>query len=358
MRAQEFKREFGPQGGYFRCRGEELLNRFFSARGEQSFQEVYVQITGDKKVTGRREDCDRVRLREALGTLDWPDVFSAAVSRQMVNEYRVGSNYTVWRKFVDVMPNIVDFRTQRRVRFGGYGDLPTVSEGSPYLALPSPTDESASYALAKRGGTETFTLEMVKNDDTTAIKRLPKRLAEAAHRTLAHFALDMLRMNAVIYDGLALFHANHGNLGSAALSASSLNAARSALQHQTDPDSGDPLGLEPHYLIVPFDLEETAHNLFVRGTNQDRTFVQNLKIEVVPIWYWTDENDWCVSADPTEAPTIEVGFLDGIEEPQLFVQDTPTAGSMFSNDQTTLKIRHIYGGAAIDYRGMYKSVVA
>jgi len=79
---------------------------------------------------------------------------------------------------------------------------------------------------------------------------------------------------------------------------------------------------------------------------------------VVPIWYWTDVNDWTLIADIADVPFIEVGFLDGSEEPDLFVQDSPTQGSLFTNDQITYKIRHIYGGTVQDYRGAYKAVVA
>jgi len=105
------------------------------------------------------------------------------------------------------------------------------------------------------------------------------------------------------------------------------------------------------------DTHETGYNLFRRGTNLDRTFVQGLPIEVVPVWYWTDTNDWCLSASPDVLASIELGFLDGQEDPEIFVQDMPATGSMFSNDQMTFKIRHIYGGAVLDYRGLYKSVV-
>lgn len=357
MRPEQYVRSFAPSSEHPQSLAEELLGRFFNARGPQSFRECYVQITGDKNVTGLIANCNRARFREALDTGSWPDVFSAAVARRMVQEYRRPNHWQVWRKLVSVSPHVPDFRTQKRVRYGGYGDLPTVNEGSPYLALPSPSDESASFALQKRGGTEDITLEMIKNDDVSAIRALPKRLAETAHRTLAHFALDMLRTNAVIYDGLPLFDAAHGNLGAAALSAAALAAARDALRHQTELDSGDRLGLDLRYLVVPFDLEETAVNLFRRGTNNDRTFLQNLDVEVVPIWYWTDASDWCVMADQDAAPTIELGFLDGNEEPEIFIQDKPTSGSMFSNDRTTFKIRHIYGGAVIDYRGIYKSVL-
>ena len=40
------------------------------------------------------------------------------------------------------------------------------------------------------------------------------------------------------------------------------------------------------------------------------------------------------------------------------MQDLPNVGSMFSNGQITNKIRHIYGGSVLDYRGAYKAVVA
>jgi DNA primase large subunit len=59
-----------------------------------------------------------------------------------------------------------------------------------------------------------------------------------------------------------------------------------------------------------------------------------------------------------DVPGIEIGFLDNQQEPELFVQDNPTVGSMFTNDKVTYKIRHIYGGNVVEYRGWDKSVVA
>jgi hypothetical protein len=341
------------------CPADVLLDAFF-ARDQKfvnSFRECYIQITGDKRCTGRLEDCDQVRLREALDGNSWANVLANSVNRRVVAEYRRDSHLSVWRNLVTIARDINSFRTQERVRYGGYGDLPTVNQGSPYLALPSPGDEKATYAVTKRGGTETLTLEMIKNDDVQAIRIIPKRLAEAAQRTLAHFVLDFVRTNPVIYDGVTLFHASHGNLGTAPLSAVGLAAARAAMKRQTELGSGEQLGIDLRFLWVPVDLEETGVNLFRRGANQDKTFVQSLDVKVVPVWYWTDANDWCVSADPSDCPTIEVGFLEGEEEPAIFVQDAPTVGSMFTNDHTTLKIRHIYGGAVSDYRGVYKSVV-
>ena len=120
------------------------------------------------------------------------------------------------------------------------------------------------------------------------------------------------------------------------------------------------MGVSPKSILVPFELQETAYNLFVRSTNNDKTFVQDLNPDVIVVPYWTDATDWVTVADPSELPAIEIGFLNGREEPELFMQDMPNVGSMFSNDKLTYKIRHIYGGAVpVDgFKATTKAVVA
>jgi hypothetical protein len=164
--------------------------------------------------------------------------------------------------------------------------------------------------------------------------------------------------NPVIYDGTALFTVAHGNLGSSALSSVSYGAARLAMMKQTELDSGEPLWIGPSFLAVPADLEEAAANLFRRNTENDRTFIQSLTPTILPVPFFTDVDDWAAIADPNDIPTIEIGFLDNMQEPELFVADNPRAGALFTNDRIEYKIRHIYGGNVLDFRGMYKAVVA
>ncbi|WP_322994048.1 hypothetical protein [Castellaniella sp.] len=340
-----------------------MLEAFFDPahkdhRQARSIKECYVAITGDTRVTGRLRDCDQSLMREALDSTSFGDVLGDSITRRMLADYRVGTVYDVWRQLVGTPVPINDFRIQERTRFGGYGDLPVVAEKGDYTAVTSPGGEKATYSVAKRGGIESVTLEMIKNDDVGAIQRIPQRLSRAAKRTLAKFVLDFIRTNPVIYDTKALFHIDHGNLGTAALSAASLAAGRLAMLKQAEAGSNDRLGIGPRNLWVPADLEEKASDLFRRNTNNDETFVQSLKPNIIPVWYWLDADDWCLSADPADIPTIEIGFLDGNEEPELFIQDSPTSGSMWTNDTLTWKIRHIYGGNVVDYRGLYKSVVA
>lgn len=347
----------------------DMLDAFFDRahkehRSVQSFRECYIELTGDARVTGRLENCDRTRMAESLGSVFRESLDSSALAnvlgsslrRSLLRDYRDMGQYDIWRQAADVVP-VADFRTNERTRFGGYGDLPAVAEGDAYAALTSPTDEKATYAVSKRGGTEDVTLEQIKNDDVGAIRRVPVKLARAAKRTLAKFVLDFVRTNPTLYDSVAFFHATHGNLGANALDATYLAAARLRMLKQTEAGSSDRLGIGPKYVWVSPDGQEAAENLFNRNTNLDKTFINNLSLQVMPVWYWTDTNDWAISADVMDIPGIEIGFLDGNEEPELFVQDNPTFGSMFANDKLTWKIRHIYGGQVVEFRGWDKSVV-
>jgi hypothetical protein len=347
-----------------------MLDDFFTAKagGPTSFKECYAEITGDRRVTGRLQDCNPVRLREAAGAL--PAAFREAVSsntfslvlgdgihRRLIADYRQPNQYDIWRPLVGTPVPITDFRTNERTRMGGFGDVPKVAERGTYQDLGEPSDEQAEYSVEKRGGLINISLETIRNDDVGAIRRLPVSGSRACKRTLAKFVLDFLRLNPTVYDGKALFHADHGNLGAVALSANAYAAARLAMLKQTELDTLEPLGIAPKYLWVAYDGEQGAADIFKRDTNLDETFVQSLKPTIVPVWYWTDADDWAATADPNDCPFIELGFLDGNEEPEMFVQDSPTFGSLFNNDTITYKLRHIYGGNVLDYRGAYKAVV-
>lgn len=343
-----------------------LDNLFDPSQPAGSFREAYIDITGDTRVTGLMANVDRRRFTEALGgqgrlveaisAATFGEVLGDSITRAMVRDYGMSDMWSDWRDLVDIVP-VTDFRQQRRTRMGGYGNLPAVAENGAYAALTSPADEEATYTPSKRGGTETISLEAIANDDVNVIRRLPQKLSQAAKQTLYRFVMDFMATNAAIYDTVALAHASHANLGSTALSAASFAAARLAMLKQAEAGSSERIGLVLRHLYVPTDLEETAFDLFVRGTNNDETFVNSRKPRVHVVPYWSDVNNWWGTADKSQTPLIELGFYGG-EEPSLFIQDNPTQGSLFSNDQIKYKIRHIYSGAVLDYRGFYGAVVA
>lgn len=351
---------------------KDMLDAFFDPahknhRDVQSFKECYIEITGDRKVTGAFKDCDKSRLAESLGdayreaitSSTFADALGDSITRRMQAVFTGLTDLDAWKK-VAVWGPVSDFRTQERARIGGYGNLPAVAQSGAYDALSSPGDDKATYAATKRGGTESVTLETIKNDNVRAIRQIPMELALAAKNTLYEFVFDFYRTNPAIYDTVALYHASHANLFTAALDATAFAAHRLAMVKQTRAGSAKRLGISPASVLVPFELQEAAYNLFVRNQNLDKTYVQSINPEVIPVAYWTDANDWCTVCDQNVLPTIEVGFLDGKEEPELFVQDMPNVGSLFSNDQITWKIRHIYGGDVLvdGFKGTTKAVVA
>lgn len=337
----------------------EMFDAFFDPahkdhRSVTSFKEAYIEFTGDRRLTGQLRDCDFSRLRESAGanfregiaSTTFADALGDSITRRMQSYYAGRADFKAWER-VAQKGSAKDFRTQERFRVGGYGNLPAVAQGGSYDPLGTPGDDKATFAVSKRGGTEDVTMEAIINDDVNLLRRIPVELALAAGHTLREFAFDFYRTNPSIYDGKALYHADHANLFSGALDATQFALHRLAMAKQVRAGSGKRLGATPKILLVAFEQQEAAYNLFVRGQNNDKTFVQDVNPDVLVVDYWTDGNDWCTVADPMEAPVLEINFLNGQEEPEIFVQDMANVGSLFSNDKITYKIRHIYGGGVL-----------
>jgi hypothetical protein len=328
-------------------------------KGYRSFKEAYRDLTGDIEISGRRV---QGRFTESLATGDWTNVVSTAMNKRVVRDYGL-LQLDTWRAFSDITP-LNDFKQQQRVRYGGYGNLPLVSEGGGYAPLTSPGDEKATYSPAKRGGTEDLTLEMIMNDDLKAIVSLPQRMARAAAQTLHEFVYDFIKpsVNPTIYDGVVLYHAgSHANTGTAALDATGLKAARLRMKKQAMLTSAKRIGIRAGYLLVPSDLEDTAYGLLTPAYSKNNNvpdFLQQVGITPIVVDYWTDATDWVLVARPQDVYGLEVGFVNGQETPELFVSDIPNAGSLFTNDKVTYKIRHMYGGAITDYRAFDGEIVA
>ena len=314
------------------------------------------------------EDWNGVRrLSASLQTNTWGEAFGDSIRRAMLRDFR-DERFHQWKKIVSSVAPVKDFRTNRRVRVGGYGDLQKVAEQATYPALASPTDEEVTYAVAKRGGVEDLTWEMIQNDDMGAIRMIPQRLARAAQRTLNSFVFDFLTANADIYDGDALFHANHNNTSTNALTYDNVIAGIKAMGRQTFyGEEGVEVAAQarPKFLVHPTELLEEAFDVtqssvkVVAGGNSAQPSVIN-RLGMEPLWVpeLTDANDWYMIADPGLMDTIEIGFMDDMREPELFIEDNPSAGSGFSADKIRYKIRHVYGGAVLDFRGFYRGAPA
>jgi hypothetical protein len=373
--AEQDRKKAGVLGFFMREAqkvGDELVPPY------RSVKEMYQEITGDRYITGLLREATHLRemgqaqfgamFHESMISTTLSDILYDAMHKKMIADYRM-PGMEQWKLLVSDIVPVQDFRTNYRGRMGGYSDLPDVAERGDYLPLTSPGDEKASYAITKRGGTEDITIEMIANDDVGAVRKIPERLALAAKSTLFNFVMSLMTDNPTCtYDSAALFvaagHANYSASG-LSLSAASLNTIRIAMRSQTPyGQTNIPLGIVPKFLWIPNELEDLANklcnamvNLISNGTTENSD-MPNLHHGIKPVVMdiWTDADDFYVSG-PRENPMIELGFFQGREEPELFLQSAPTSGSMFLADKLTWKIRHIYGGHWLDHRNVYYSKV-
>ena len=326
-------------------------------------REAYVVTTRDVGITGIT---DPVRLREAdTTTSTFSYLLGTSMNKRLLKDYQAWPSE--WQKFVTITP-IKDFRLQSRIRLGAFGSLSTVNEDTAYTTI-SLSDTQATYSPGKRGNLVAVTRETIVNDDLYAIKQIPGKLAVAAAFTLAEFIYALLAANgAAIYDTFKLFdsinHLNTGiitaNLGTpnsgTALSSANLQTAVMKMRRQLNM-ANKPIGLKPRFIVVPPRTGVRGHDggevCGVPGSNFNDINPMLGYAEVVVAPQIASTTYWAAIADPRVIDTIEVGFVGGQMNPQLFIQDQPLYGNNFTNDVITYKVRHEYGGAVVDYRGFY-----
>ncbi len=327
-----------------------------------SIREAYVQITGDAEIRGAANpELSLVREANEVTTSVLSHALANAITKRLVQDY--GAQPQDWRKFC-VIRNIRDYKPQYRVLLHDFDALDSVDENAAYTNL-SWDDTRETYTPAKRGNLVVVTREAILNDDLEAIRRIPTKLAIAAATTINEFVYGLLTDNPQLADNSTVFdkdsQTSHKNRGTAALAASALQAAITQMMKQTN-SAGKRLGLKPRYLLLPPDLYWTAvtilnSTLLPGSQNNDANPLQGM-LEPIVVPQFNDTKDYYLMADPAQIECLEVGFINGQETPELLVQDNPTAGSVFTNDAISYKVRWEFGGGWLDYRGAYWAEVA
>lgn len=323
-------------------------------------------------------------LREAMTTSDFPLLFGDIIDRQMIGRYQeVPVSWPAYAR----RRTVPDFRTVNRFTTdGAEGILSEVPQEAEY---PAADIDEARYQLSvkKYGRRVPFSWEAMINDDLDALKDIPDRLARAARRSEEKFVTQLF----VDSNGphASLYTVGNKNIinttnGAAStnpvLSIAGLQDAMTVLALMLDADS-EPIAIDAVTLVVPPSLEITAQNIInaltleltsAGGTNDatggQRLHVANwmksrLKLAVnpyIPIVATTNgRTSWFLFADPAEGRyTLEMDFLRGHEEPELFMRSAdavrvgggnvdPMDGS-FINDSVEYKLRHVFGGGRLD----------
>jgi len=162
----------------------------------------------------------------------------------------------------------------------------------------------------------------------------------------------LLLDNAAMADGVALFHATHGNLPAATtIDAANLGIARALMRKQKGLQLEE-LNLAPAFLLVGPDKEQLAYQFtssqFVPATPSavnefragGRTALEPIVDAVIT------GNKWFLAASNQQVDTVEYCYLDGSEGVYLESQ------MGFKVDGIELKARLDFATKAIDHRGL------
>jgi len=306
-----------------------LNDRDFSMNPSQIAERAFHSTSDFPKIL---EDAAKKTLRQAY--MEAPSAFDSFTRRVTTN----------------------DFKDIKRYQLGEFSGLLEKPEGSEYKGS-TVGEGKESYGVKTYGRFISFTREMLINDDLDAFNRIPMLMGDASKRLEADKCFGVLTGNPVMGDGVALFNAAHGNLGSGALSSTSLSAARAAMRKQKGLDDEARLNLTPRYLIVPVALETAAEQLISSISPQASGDVNPfapqgrtpLELIVEPRLDDSSAVEWYLASDMRGIDMIELATLSGMSEPSMERKDD------FDTDGVKWKVRHEIGVAPIDYRGFYKS---
>lgn len=135
------------------------LELFFSDAREDTdninniFRDVYIQITGDKKITGE--------TAKETANNKWAELVCHAIEKEMIRIYvDLSMNQDPqWRLLISSYREINDFRDNRRLRLSGQGVPPTTEKKE----RRNPYDEETSCSFGiKHKNEEYISIEMIK----------------------------------------------------------------------------------------------------------------------------------------------------------------------------------------------------
>jgi len=321
-------------------------------------RELYLMCTGDYDFRGAF-DPQRVALANVT-TSTMTSLVKNAFNKVILDWF--DSVDLWWRPMVEE-EDFSSMKDLTLITLGGFGDLPTVSEGAAYSEL-SWSDSEEVVSFVKKGGYIGVTLEMMDQDETRKFRAIPRKIASAGYRTLSSLVSALFTDNSGVgpywpssQSTYRLFDAQYSNLGSTALSASAWDATVQAMYKQTEASSGTRMGIRPAYCLVPIELEKTALTIFQSagepGTADNDANVRQGSARVIAVPDWTDANDWAAVADPRLAPGVVVGYRFG-RAPEVYTAGEETIGSMFTNDEMRIKARFVVAVGVGDYRPLYK----
>jgi len=263
-------------------------------------------------------------LVAAFATHSISNVLAATYGKYLLAGFEAVES--TWRAISTIRP-LNDFKTVTGVRLdGGFVFDEVGNDGK--LKSADASDATRTLQAKTYGRMSSITRQDIVNDDLGALTQVPRRLGRgAALKFNSVFWTEFQSSNSTYYQGAT---AAAGN----ALAIGSLESAYTAYGQLTDPD-GNPLGVTPSILLVPKGLAIAARklnasaNMIVSslGSTSSRVVEPQANVlagllDPVESSYLTTASTaansvWWLCANPADIAAMEVGFLNGQQQPTV-----------------------------------------
>lgn len=299
-----------------------------------------------------------------MTTTDFPGILANVSNTRLRAAYTAAPQ--TFRPITRVT-SVSDFKAVTRAQLGEAPSLNKVNEHGEFKR-GSMGEGKESYKIATYGKIVGITRQVIVNDDLDAFARIPAAFGVQAAQLESDLVWAQILANPTMGDGIALFHASHGNLAgtAAVIDVTSMSLARTAFGTQTGLDGKTVLGLTAKYLIVPLALQTKAEQ-FLTPVNATQTSnvvpesVRNFTVIAEPrldMGINRPEDDivasgsataWYLAGDPSMTDIVELAYLDG----NTGVYTETRTG--FDIDGVELKVRLDVGAKVLDHRNISKN---
>ncbi len=289
------------------------------------------------------------------GTSDLPLILAAVAGKRLRQAYAMTPRtFQQWARGITA----TDFKPMYPTQIGSFPALKAVMEGAEF-SYGSIAEGRESYQLATYGRIVPLTRQAIINDDLRAFDRALGSAGQRAADLESAIVYNVLLANANLADGIALFHANHGNVGTAAvIGETALSEAWEKMTQQKDLGDGtgadkEYIDARPRFILVPPGQRSIEARKMIAATTPAKAsdvnaFTGSLTIVEEPRLFRTGgPQPWYLAADPNLVDTVEYAHLEGQTEP--FIDQR--AG--FEVDGVEIKVRHDFAAKALDFRGLF-----
>jgi len=292
----------------------------------------------------------------ALTSSDLPVLLSNVANKSLSEGY--GAAEETWQQWCTT-GSVNDFKQQTLAMVSEFDDLDQIVNDSGYT-YGDRIDAKEVFQIATYGKLFAITRTTIINDDLGAMVDTLMTMGEAAARKVGSLPYAILTANAAMRDNVALFHANHGNLGTqGATSETTIAEAIKLMKLQKNLKSKESLNITPQFLLGPGAIEGIAEIFFnsgqfsgsgvdstrtnpYAGSRFTRVYDPRLDVNSSTAFYL---------AGP-KGKTVKVFFLGGNQAPYMETRQG------WSTDGVEYKVRIDAAAKAIDWKALVKNAGA